>query len=172
MQRWSVLFVGFAMMACSKVEEPATKEAPATPAPVASAAQKFGAPIDTKGAAVTLGEVAAAPEKFKGQTFVAEGTVGSVCQHRGCWMTLKDENGEAFIRMAGHSFLIPKDAAGKRARVMATLDTSAEEAEPAAGEAACSGGKGHAGCKAEAVEQQGGKPLAKLELQAAGVELL
>ena len=156
------------LAACSKPEEPAVKDTPA--APVATATQKFGAPIETKGTVVTLGEIAAAPEKFKGQSFVAEGTVGSVCQHRGCWMTLKDEKGEAFIRMAGHSFLIPKDAAGKKARVMATLDATDDEG-PANGEAACSGGKGHAGCKAEAVEQQGGRPLAKLELQAAGVEL-
>lgn len=172
MQRAWLLAIALPLAACTSTpSEPVKAEpAPASPAPKA-AAQKFGAPIDAKGAAVTLAEVAAAPEKFKGQTFVAEGTVGSVCQHRGCWMTLKDDKGEAFIRMAGHSFLIPKDAAGKKARVMATLDSTDEEG-PANGEAACSGGKGHAGCKAEAVEQQGGKPLAKLELQAAGVELL
>lgn len=169
MQRSWLLLAGFVMVGCSKPEEPAAKDVPVVAAPVT--AQKFGAPIEAKSAAVTLAELAATPEKFKGQSFVAEGTVGSVCQHRGCWMTLKDEKGEAFIRMAGHSFLIPKDAAGKKARVLATLDASDEEAAPAAGEAACSGGKGHAGCKAEAVEQQGGKPLAKLELQASGVEL-
>lgn len=84
-------------------------------------------------------------------------------------MTLTDEKGEAFIRMAGHSFLIPKDAGGKKARVMATLAPSSTEAAEGA---TCSEGKGHGGCKAEAVEQQGGKPLAKLELEALGVELL
>lgn len=155
---------------CSKGEEPASKDAPVAVAS-AKAARTFGAPIQANGPTVTLRELAASPEKFKGQSFVAEGTVGSVCQHRGCWMTLKDEQGEAFIRMAGHSFLIPKDATGRKARVLATLDSADDEAA-GSGEAACSEGKGHGGCKAEAVEQQGGKPLAKLELQASGVELL
>lgn len=164
MQRvWLVLVgLGVGLPACSRVEEPVAKK---EPAPVAAPSKTFGARIADKSAGVALAEVAAAPEKFKGQAFVATGTVGSVCQHRGCWMTLQDEKGEAFIRMAGHSFLIPKDAAGKKARVLATL---APAGEPEG--STCSEGKA-GGCKAEAQEQQGGKPLAKLELEASGVEL-
>lgn len=161
MQRAWILAAFVGLCACNKVEEPVAKK---EPAPAAAPSKTFGAPIGTQGAGVSLAEVAAAPEKFKGQPFVATGTVGSVCQHRGCWMTLKDEKGEAFIRMAGHSFLIPKDAAGKKARVLATLAASDEP------EATCSEGKA-GGCKAEAQEQQGDKPLAKLELEASGVEL-
>lgn len=146
---------------------PKEQAKPETTAPaVASAKQAFGAPIAAAGKAMTLAEVAAAPDKVKGQAFVVEGTVGSVCQHRGCWMTLNDDQGEAFIRMQNHAFLIPKDSAGKKARVMATLE---DIAEPAA-EATCGDGKGHDGCKAEA-EKATGKPLAKLELQATGVEI-
>ena len=132
---------------------------------MAAPSKTFGAPIADKSAGVALADVAAAPEKFTGRNFIATGTVGSVCQHRGCWMTLQDEKGEAFIRIAGHSFAIPKDAAGKKARVLATVATS----EEAAG-STCSEGKA-GGCKAEAQEQQGSKPLAKLELEASGVEL-
>jgi hypothetical protein len=164
MQRAWTLALGLSLFACGKSEEPVKKE-PAAEAKAKAAAQTFGAPITDKSVGVALSDVAAAPEKFKGQPFVATGTVGSVCQHRGCWMTLKDEKGEAFIRMAGHSFLIPKDAAGRKARVMASLAPS-DEAEATT----CSEGKA-GGCKAEAQEQQGDKPLAKLELEASGVEL-
>lgn len=163
MKRVWLALVGLALPACNRVEPPVAKKEPA-PAIAAAPSKTFGAPIPDKGAGVALADVAAAPEKFKGRPFVASGTVGSVCQHQGCWMTLQDEKGEAFIRMAGHAFLIPKDAAGKKARVLATLAGSAEP------EATCSEGKA-GGCKAEAQEQQGAKPLAKLELEASGVEL-
>lgn len=152
--------------ACNSTEQAKPESKPEAPPVAAQTKLSFGAPI-TEAKAVALTEVASAPDKFKGQAFVTTGTVGSVCQHQGCWMTLTDEQGEAFIRMAGHSFLIPKDAAGKKARVMATLE---DASEPTA--SACSEGKeeGHGGCKAEA-EKATGKPLAKLELQATGVEL-
>lgn len=129
------------------------------------AVQALGAPITDDGPGVTLADVAATPEKFRSGAFVATGTVGSVCQHRGCWMTLTDDKGEAFVRIAGHAFAIPKNATGRKARVMATL-AAADDAEPTS----CGEGKA-GGCKAEAQEQQGDKPLAKLELQASGVEL-
>ena len=160
---WLVL-VSLGLSACNRVEQPVAKREPA-PAVAAAPSKTFGAPIPDKDAGVALADVAAAPEKFKGRPFVASGTVGSVCQHQGCWMTLQDEKGEAFIRMAGHAFLIPKDAAGKKARVLATLAGSDEAAS-----STCSEGKA-GGCKAEAQEQQGAKPLAKLELEASGVEL-
>ncbi len=163
MQRAWLLAAGLGLWACGKPEQTVQKE----PEPAAQVAvQALGAPIPTKGASVALADVAAAPEKFREQAFVATGTIGSVCQNRGCWMTLSDENGEAFVRITGHAFAIPKDASGRKARVMATLAAPAEEAEGST----CGEGKA-GGCKAEAQEQQGEKPLAKLELQASGVEL-
>lgn len=179
-----------ASMGCNKSEErasatqepasgtgattaPAQAEAPkAGDKPGAGAAgDKLGAAIASDAETVTLASVAASPESFKNKTFVTTGTVGAVCQHMGCWMTLKGENGEAFVKMAGHAFAIPKSAAGRQARVLATLTDAPPAAEHAKGhdEAACMQGKG-GGCKAEAEAQTGG--LAKLELQAEGVELL
>ena len=84
-------------------------------------------------------------------------------------MTLTDENGEAFIRMAGHAVMVPKDAKGKKARVFAKLVDSTE-ADKAAPTSSCAGGGSKDHCKEEA-EKQNGKPLAKLELEALGVEL-
>jgi hypothetical protein len=94
----------------------------------------------------------------------------------GCWMEIKDDAGEAHIKMAGHAFFVPKTASGHKARVLATLvkndaeGACADEGMAAAGEAAGAKG-GKSGCRAEA-EAQLGRPLAKLELVAEGVELM
>jgi hypothetical protein len=96
-------------------------------------------------------------------------------------MEIKDDSGEAHIKMAGHAFLVPKTASGRKARVLATLEKNADDGacgEEAEGKMAAAGGAApgekHAkgkGCKAEA-EAQLGRPLAKLELIAEGVELM
>jgi hypothetical protein len=109
----------------------------------------------------------------------------------GCWMEIKDDAGEAHIKMAGHAFFVPKTASGRKARVLATLVKNEEEGAcadegsdkmaaaggaavghtaPAKGAAAGSAGA-KKGCRAEA-EAQLGRPLAKLELVAEGVELM
>ncbi|MDB4944796.1 MAG: hypothetical protein JWP97_4330 [Labilithrix sp.] len=159
--------------------QPEPEPVKTSPAPAAAAegALHLGAPIDDKAVQkVSLAEVAKNPGAFMGKTFATTGTVTSVCQHRGCWMEIKDDASEAHIKMAGHAFFVPKTASGKKARVLATLVKNYEdegscndEGMAAAGE---KGGAAHGGgCKAEA-EAQLGRPLAKLELVADGVELM
>lgn len=160
--------LGLGIFACNTgPHEKASAEPAPTIAKPAVTSQKLGQPTPKEATEVSLSAVARTPKEYLGKTIVTSGTVGSVCQHMGCWMTLSDESGEAFIRMAGHAFMVPKDSKGKKARVYAKLvDSSEPEAKPVAN---CSGdGKDH--CKAEA-EKQNGKPLAKLELEALGVEL-
>ena len=42
-----------------------------------------------------------------------EGRISQVCQAEGCWMKLKNENGEdILVKFKDHAFLIPKDLAG------------------------------------------------------------
>jgi hypothetical protein len=147
----------------------ATSTATPTAAPVATnAADKFGAAIDPKSETVALAEVAKNPTAFANKTFTTTGTVSAVCEHRGCWMEIKDDKGEAHIKMAGHSFFVPRTASGKKARVQATLVQSENEGSCGEGSEKHEPGKG---CKAEA-EAKLGRPLAKLELVAQGVELL
>jgi hypothetical protein len=141
----------------------------ATPiAPTADprAARTLGAPIVSNLAPVALATIAAHPSDYAGKDLVTEGTVTAVCQHRGCWMNLKQDAGEAFIRIAGHAFAIPRDAVGKHVRLQGRLRAT-DAPEPT-----CSSGEKHAGggCKAEA-EGSLGHPLAKLELDATGVEV-
>ena len=166
--------------------KPAPAPSPA-PAPTAEGALRLGAPIEASAEKVALTDVAKNPGAFVGKKFATTGTVTAVCQHMGCWMEIKDDSGEAHIKMAGHSFFVPKTASGRKARVLATLVKSEGEAAcadeghddkmAAAGGAGAAPGKAPAkdgakkGCRAEA-EAQLGRPLAKLELVAEGVELM
>jgi Rieske Fe-S protein len=162
------------------VNEPAPAPSPA-PSPAANeGALRLGAPIEPSVQKVALSEVAKSPDAYVGKTFTTTGTVTAVCQHMGCWMEIKDDASEAHVKMAGHSFFVPKTASGRKARVLAKLVKSEEGGEAACegegheGMAAAAGGHQHGkgkGCRAEA-EAQLGRPLAKLELVAEGVELM
>ena len=133
---------------------------------------RLGAPIEASAEKVALADVAKTPNAYVGKTFATSGTVTAVCQHMGCWMEIKDDASEAHVKMAGHKFFVPKTASGRKARVLAKLvkaeDKGSCEAEGHEGMAAAGEKKG---CRAEA-EEQLGRPLAKLELVAEGVELM
>jgi hypothetical protein len=166
----------------AKAREPET--AGASKGAAAEGVLRLGSAIEAASSAVALADVAKSPDAYVGKTFTTTGTVSAVCQHMGCWMEIKDDASAAHIKMAGHAFFVPKTASGRKARVLATLvkadaPQAACESEGHEGMAAAGGGaggkgtgKGNAkGCKAEA-ESQLGRPLAKLELVAQGVELL
>ena len=148
--------------------------APATP----EGALRLGAPIEASVEKASLADIAKNPAAFANKTFATTGTVTAVCQHMGCWMEIKDDSGEAHIKMAGHGFFVPKTAAGRKARVLARLvknegEGSCDDEGMAAAGGSAPGEKHEKGkgCKAEA-ETQLGRPLAKLELIAEGVELM
>jgi hypothetical protein len=73
----------------------------------------------------------------------------------GCWMEIKDADGAAHIRMHGHAFYVPKTASGHHAKVQATIVPAKGSEED---------------CNEEAAKQMG-HPVAKIELDATGVEL-
>ena len=99
-------------------------------------------------------EITKNPKAYE-NTFVAtSGTVFAVCQSMGCWMEIKDDTTEAHVKLAGHKFFVPKTSSGHKARVQARVLKTDPNDE----------------CAKEA-EEQTGKPVAKLELEATGVEL-
>lgn len=138
---------------------PVVNNAP-TPAPAVAPAQP-AADVRHFGAPITMAETTRLPDlmqnaaSMSGRTIRTEGTVAAVCQEMGCWMEIRDESAQVHIRMHGHSFFIPRDAQGRHARVQATVIA----ANP----------QGH--CEQEA-QQQTGTPVARLELDATGVDLL
>lgn len=127
--------------------EPAAPSAPAT--------TNFGQPI-TVAESTALAAIVQHPAQFSGQTVRTEGVVTAVCQARGCWMQIGDGEQRVHVRMHGHSFFIPRNASGRRARVQGTVE----------------GGNPNGHCEQEAAEATGQQAAARLELDATGVELL
>ncbi len=151
--------------AAPMAEAPAPKEAPkaATAAAVKPLDKKqFGAAISEQ-KTTALPDILKDPKKFAGQTVRTEGIVSAVCKSAGCWMEISDETGTAHIKMAGHSFFIPREASGHRAAIQGKLLSSAEEAS-----AACPG-KGE--CCGDSDKKEAGH-LARVELEATGVQFL
>jgi hypothetical protein len=138
---------------------PAAAPASAAEAPPAQAQSspdgklKLGAPF-VRADTVSLSTIASQPAKYAKSTVKTEGQVVAVCQAMGCWMEISDKNTDAHIRMRGHSFFIPKTAAGHRAVVEGTVLARPDEGE----------------CEQEAVQATG--KTVKLELDATGVEVL
>jgi hypothetical protein len=98
---------------------------------------------------VPLAEIAKHPGAYASRLVATTGKVTAVCQEMGCWMELQDDSGRAHVRMHGHTFFVPKTASGHVARVQATVVAGA-------GDEDCAEGK---------------SPLAKVQLDATGVEL-
>jgi hypothetical protein len=124
--------------------------ASAAPAALPKSTLAIGAPISAP--AVALADIAKTPGAYANKTVTTSGKVTSVCQEMGCWMEIADATGQAHIRMHGHSFFVPKTAAGHLARVQATVlstpDESCTDSPPPSGGA-----------------------VAKVQLDATGIEL-
>ncbi len=51
--------------------------------------------------------------KDKLENIALEGTIDEVCQAEGCWVRLKNANGESiFVKFKDHAFVVPKNLAG------------------------------------------------------------
>ena len=155
----TLVLILLAAAACSR--EPSTTDhadhadKAAVAATATSAANKVGQPISPSVPVVALADVVKNPDAFKGKSFVTTGKVTAVCQQMGCWMEIKDATSEAHIKMAGEKFFVPKTSAGRTARVQGTL------VDVAGGDEEC----------AKEAESQTGKQVAKIQLEATGVEL-
>jgi hypothetical protein len=149
-----VLASVLAAAAGCRSKEGRSSDAPA-PSPAAAAATgvKLGAPIGAS-PMVSLASIARDTTKYARTSVKTEGRVIAVCQAMGCWMEIADANGEAHVRMKGHSFFIPKTASGRRAIVEATVLPRPDNGE----------------CEQEAAQATG--QVVKVELDATGVELL
>jgi len=110
--------------------------AAAAPGPVErdDGSQLFGAELDEAVASRELSALLAEPAAYDGQVVQTEGVISQVCQRMGCWMELREsESGQAIrVPMAGHSFFLPRDVAGRRATVQGTVEV--RELSPAAQE--------------------------------------
>lgn len=145
--------------------EPATtgesQKAEAAPKEKAKLAEtKFGQPL-SPGDTTQLAAIVADPAKFAGKSVKTEGVVKAVCQSAGCWMEIEADAaeggaGRAHVKMAGHSFYVPKNCDGHRAVIEGTVKGAPEDTCGA--KDSCGGSENGA--------------LAKLEIAATGVEFV
>lgn len=113
---------------------------------------KFGQPI-TETSTVPLPSIAKDPSQFSNKTVRTEGVVSAVCQAMGCWMQISDTSGKAHIKMAGHSFFVPRESAGHRALVQGKVMSG--PTGPACGNDSC-----------------GNQEVTQVEIEATGVEFI
>lgn len=172
------LFVSLALpltvLACTKAPEPIAASAEPTSsatsaAAVASAAAQPTAPPKTPlsqktfGASISettttpLASIVEDASKFIDRTVRTEGTVTAVCKSMGCWMEIGDDAGQVHVKMAGHSFFVPKTSSGHRAIVQGKVIAPDGET--------CGDS-----CRSHA--QPGTGKMAAIELVATGVEFL
>jgi len=107
----TVLLVTFGMVACSQpADDAATTEEVASELPSTGS---FGKTISEDGAIAlaSLDEVVTPGEEFFTKV---EGEIVEVCQKKGCWMTVKKEDGSLVrVTFKDYGFFVPKDASGK-----------------------------------------------------------
>ena len=162
----ALLLSALTLPACAQA--PAASEAPAVTAaadkgvqrasatPIKPLAQKkFGADITEK-TSTPLDALLHKPGQFAQKTVRTEGVVSAVCKSMGCWMEIADDSGHAHIKMAGHSFFVPKDSTGHHAVIQGKVLAPVAEAKD--------------DCTQEAEQAMGS--VAKVEIEATGVEFV
>jgi len=70
----------------------------------------------TEDSAVAIGELTALMGDKTEMPIKITGEISDVCQKKGCWMEIKNPNGEAVrVTFKDYGFFMPKDAAGRTA---------------------------------------------------------
>jgi len=109
-------------------EAPRAAAAPAAAAPAGERAplrtlddgtRVFGREMTQQAEMTALAAMMAEPGSYADRVVKTEGEIARVCARMGCWMELRADAGSPAIRvpMAGHSFFLPMDVAGRRATV-------------------------------------------------------
>ncbi len=77
-------------------------------------AQSFGELITADGA-ISYSDMMSQMTTADSMTVKVRGTVQGVCQAKGCWMNLNDEQStaETFVKFKDYGFFMPKDIAGR-----------------------------------------------------------
>ncbi len=102
----------------------------------AAGPQTFGKPL-TGLAPTTLAAILEKPEA--GKTVALEGSIKTVCQDKGCWLTFEQGDKSVHVTFEGYSFFVPKDSAGQKVKLegkVVVKQRTREEIEHLEGEGA------------------------------------
>ncbi len=113
--------VALTVFACGNNNTPKQETAPTdstgVKADTTAQAQYFGAKI-TEDNAIALADLKTAMGDKKELATKVNGEVEAVCQKKGCWMNIKNANGESMrVTFKDYAFFMPMDCAGKTAIV-------------------------------------------------------
>lgn len=101
------------LFSCNKQEEVANETKDDVAETVKAPATKFGVEVD-EASAMTLASLTTEMTEKDSLDCVVKGTVESVCQKKGCWMTLKKDDGSTVrVTFKDYALFMPKDLGGK-----------------------------------------------------------
>ncbi|MFQ6609670.1 MAG: DUF4920 domain-containing protein [Fidelibacterota bacterium] len=92
-----------------------------------------GDSVDSFGDAITMTKVTSLSDIFSqkdenvGQEFLIEGTAVEICQKKGCWMDIKDGDDMITVRFKDYAFFMPKDGAGREAKIQGVFSKETYE---------------------------------------------
>lgn len=101
--------------ACAEHAEAKAKDAVRTVASAPSAEKSYGKGITLKEEPISLKEALAKKSELQGKEILLKAKVATVCQSKGCWLTLKEGQTEVRVTFANYSFFVPKNSAAKEA---------------------------------------------------------
>lgn len=78
--------------------------------------EAFGAALSLS-APIHLRDVVRRPEAYVDRPVLVRARVYDVCQRRGCWMVLRDEDSEVRVTFKDYGFFVPRDCTGQLAYV-------------------------------------------------------
>jgi len=108
----------FALAGAGALANACNQKTASTQAHVAPAGwTAFGGGVAAQAAAIPVAQVLDAPQKYSGKTLTVEGPIQGVCQVKGCWMTMQHGDKSMRVRFKDYAFFVPKDCAGKTARI-------------------------------------------------------
>ena len=112
------------LFACSTDIDVAEAKKPAKVEEAAPAQEAhFGAEFTTTDV-VKADVFLADPSPWDGKVVRVEGRVADVCQKKGCWMVLTDEEKSVRVLMVDHSFSVAKDGTGRTAQVEGKVEAT------------------------------------------------
>ena len=76
--------------------------------------EDFGAGL-TLEQTTPLAEIVRDPARFAGKTLLIHGRITEVCQKRGCWAVIREDDEQVRVRFKDYGFFLPKDCAGAKA---------------------------------------------------------
>ena len=68
-----------------------------------------------------LGEIMRDPTRFAGETLLIHGQITEVCQKKGCWAVIQQDDEHVRVKFKDYGFFLPKDCVGAKAYAQGSI---------------------------------------------------